>query len=96
MTNQVIDIDGTVVAEGTSVYDTAHDRVLWIAEITEYELMIEVAHPYETDEPIGWPVDGADGRIDSGTLVDIETFRTFVEEGRFEIGPRPTGLDASA
>lgn len=93
MRNEIIDVDGAEIREGTSIYDTQYDRVLWIAKITEYELKIQVANEYEDEEPIWWSADDDPTRVGDGTCIGIDKFESLVAEGRFEIGPQPVRRD---
>lgn len=89
MTDQSIERDGRELRAGTSIYDTAHDRVLWIEDINEYEVTVAVVTPYADDDPIWWADDGAPTTVSDGASIDIEEFASLVEAGRFEIGSQP-------
>lgn len=88
--NQSIEVGESTVREGTGIYDTKYDHVLWVAEIGDYELMVEVTDPYNDDDPCWWSVDDDPTRVADGSRIGIENFRSLVEDGRFEIGPQPS------
>ncbi|MFB6299986.1 MAG: hypothetical protein ABEH65_06955 [Halobacteriales archaeon] len=85
--NHQIEIEGTIVREGTAVYDTTFDRVFWITGIDEYELTIEVVEQYDDTEPIWWSSEDDPTRVADGSRIAIEKFRSLVADGRFEIAP---------
>jgi hypothetical protein len=90
-----IEVNGTIIGEGTAVFDTEFDRVLWIAEIDDHQLTVEVAESYEDDEPIWWSSGGDPTRVGDGSQITIAKFRSLVEAGRFEISPQPSEADVS-
>jgi hypothetical protein len=89
--NDVIHVDGAEVREGTSIYDTKFDRVLWISDIDEHEITVEPLDPYEDDDPIWWSVEGDPTRVGEGASIGIDKLESLVERGRFEVGPQPRG-----
>ncbi|MFB6301476.1 MAG: hypothetical protein ABEH78_01240 [Haloferacaceae archaeon] len=92
--NPVLEIDDTTVREGTAFFDTEFDRVLWIVGIDEYEITVEVAEPYRDDEPFWWSTGGDPTRVADGSRITVDTFRSVVERGRFEIGAQPPEPEA--
>lgn len=79
MTNGVLSIDGTEVREGTSLYDTESDRVLWVSDIDEHEIALEALESCEDEAtPTG-----------TGAGIEFNEFRSLVESGRLEIGSQP-------
>ncbi|MFB6146280.1 MAG: hypothetical protein ABEJ08_01160 [Halobacteriaceae archaeon] len=89
MKRDEIEIGGTEVRAGTSVYDTVHDRVLWISDVDDYELTVEAVQPYEDDEPIWWSPEDDPTWVEDGSSIGVDKFTSLVEDGRFEVGPQP-------
>lgn len=89
MNDQPIEGDERELREGTSIYDTEYDRVLWVEGIDEYEVRVEVVEPYTDDDPIWWSDDGDPTTVGDGVGIDVDEFASLLETGRFEIGPQP-------
>lgn len=81
-----ITIDGDTVTEGTAIYDTAYDRVLWISNVDESGIVVETATDYGVDDPVGWTPENGD-QIKDGTVFAVSEFESLVRDGRFEISP---------
>lgn len=86
---QPLAIDGTVIREGTALYDTTFDRVLWITEIDTHGITVAVADPYRDDAPLWWTPGGDPTLIANGSRLGTTQFRERIETGRFEVGPQP-------
>lgn len=83
----IIKVGGSIIREGTSVYDTEYDRVLWITEIGEHGIMIECVDGYDVEETNGWTPSSQGNRIEDGTMFGIQEFKSLVAADRFEISP---------
>lgn len=81
-----ITIDGTPVSEGTAIYDTDYDRVLWVADVDESGIVVETVTDYDVDDPVGWTPESGD-RIKDGTVFAVSEFESLVRDGRFEVSP---------
>lgn len=88
--NRSIEINGEIVREGTGIYDTKYDHILWVAEIGDYEIMVEVADTYKDDDPFWWSAADDPTRVADGSRIGIDKFQSLVEDGRFEIGSQPS------
>lgn len=75
--------------EGTSIYDTEYDRVLWLSNIDDYQITVEVVETYRDDDPIWWSSDDDPTTVGDGSSIGIDKLTSMVETGRFEIGPQP-------
>jgi hypothetical protein len=60
---------------------------LWVSRIDESGVTIEPVTEYETEEQIGWPLDGRSRVITAGTTLAPTEFIRLVDTGRFEIAP---------
>lgn len=87
--NQSLSIDGTHIREGTAIYDTKFDRVLWITEIDAHGITVEVAISYRDDAPLWWAPGGDPTLITNGSRLGATQFRELVAKRRFEVGPQP-------
>lgn len=82
-----INVDGVRLAEGTSLYDTEHDRVLWISEIDDAGITVEPVTDYEVDRPTGWAPGEREHPIAEGTMFGVTDLADLIETGRFEVSP---------
>lgn len=85
--NRTIEINGNRVTEGTSLYDTEYDRVLWVSGIDGSSVTLEPVTDYDVDDSIGWPPSRQTDVIADGTVLTIHELKSLINGGRFEIGP---------
>ncbi|WP_299335024.1 hypothetical protein [Haloplanus sp.] len=83
-----IDTASATVTVGDGLYDTEHDRVLWVSRIDGSGVTIEPATEYETETQVGWPPGGRSRIITAGTTLAPAEFIELIDTGRFEVAPR--------
>ena len=85
--NRQIEGNGGHVTEGTSLYDTEYNRVLWISNIDDTGVTVEPVAEYTVDKPTGLPPSNQRQTIAEGTVFSIHDFKSLLKDGRFEISP---------
>ena len=85
--NKKIEVNGIHLTEGTSLYDTEHNRVLWISNIDDTGVTVEPVDEYTVDKPTGWPPANKNQTIAEGTVFSIHDLKSLLKDGRFEISP---------
>ena len=82
-----IEVGDIRIAEGTSLYDTKYDRVLWISNIDDTGVTVEPVTDYEVDKPTGWPPGDQTHLIADGTVFSVHDLTSLIDDGRFEVSP---------
>lgn len=85
--NREIEVDGIRIREGTGLYDTEYDRVLWVTNIDNESVTVEPVTDYTVEKPTGWPPGNQSKMIAEGTVFSVHDLKSLISDGRFEISP---------